>query len=132
MRRRQKLYRIPYPDIVSYCTKIKSTKKVIFREINIHFSSFCRKFKYVDILFSLNKWTSQKRFRTYYGSLLVLHKEKILCRYNDIYVVIETYYVVITTYDGCRYNEILSRYNDILSRYNNITSRYNDIRRVLL
>ena len=59
-------------------------------------------------------------------------KEKILCRYNDIYVVITTYYVVITTYDGCRYNEILCRYNDILSRYNNILSRYNDIRRMLL
>ena len=29
-------------------------------------------------------------------------KEKTLCRYNDIYVVITTYYVVITTYDVCR------------------------------
>ena len=59
-------------------------------------------------------------------------KEKILCRYNDIYVVITTYYVVITTYDGCRYNEISCRYNDISSRYNNILSRYNEIRRMLL
>ena len=47
---------------------MKSTKGEIFQEINIHFSSFCRKFKYVDIIFSLNKWTSQqmevqKRFR---------------------------------------------------------------------
>ena len=47
-------------------------------------------------------------------------KEKKICRYNDIYVVITTYYVVITTYDGCRYNEILCRYNDIISRYNDI------------
>ena len=54
-----------------------------------------------------------------YGSLFVPHKRKILCRYNDIYVV-------ITTCDGCRYNEILSRYNDFLSRYNDILSRYND------
>ena len=59
-------------------------------------------------------------------------KEKILCRYNDIYVVITTYYVVITTNDGCRYNEILCRYNDILSRYNDILSRYNNIRRMSL
>ena len=41
------------------------------------------------------------------------HIRKILCLYNDIYVV-------ITTSDGCRYNEILSRYNDILSRYNDL------------
>ena len=41
-----------------------------------------------------------------YGSLFVPHKRIILCRYNDIYVV-------ITTSDGCRYNEILSRYNDL-------------------
>ena len=54
-----------------------------------------------------------------YGSLFVPHKRKILCRYNDIYVV-------ITTSDGCRYNEILSRYHDFLSRYNDILSRYND------
>ena len=40
-------------------------------------------------------------------------KEKILCRYNDIYVV-------IMTSDGCRQNEILSRYNDLLSRYNDL------------
>ena len=60
---------------------------------------------------------------TYYGSTEAYSchvKEKKLCRYNDIYVVITTYYGVITTYDGCRYYEILSRYNDILSRYNNI------------
>ena len=37
-------------------------------------------------------------------------KEKILCRYNDIYVVKTTYYVVITTYDGCRYNKILWKF----------------------
>ena len=55
-----------------------------------------------------------------YGSLFVPHKRKILCRYNDIYVV-------ITTSDVCRYNEISSRYNDFLSRYNNILSRYNDL-----
>ena len=54
-----------------------------------------------------------------YGSLFVPHKRKILCRYNNIYVV-------ITTSDGCRYNEILSRYNDFLSRYNDKLSRYND------
>ena len=63
LRRRQKLCRIPYHVIVSYCTKIKSTKAVIFQEINIHFSNFCRKFKYADILFSLNeqvnKWRSK-------------------------------------------------------------------------
>ena len=46
-------------------------------------------------------------------------KEKILCRYNDIYGV-------ITTSDGYRYNDFLSRYNDFLSRYNDILSRYND------
>ena len=34
-------------------------------------------------------------------------KEKNICRYNDIYVVITTYYVVIMTYDGGHYN----RYN---------------------
>ena len=74
-----------------------------------------------------------------YGSLFVPHKRKILCRYNDIYVVITTYYVSITTYYVviktsvvCRYNEILFRYNDILSRYNNILSRYNNIRHMLL
>ena len=56
----------------------------------------------------------------FYGSLFVPHKRKILCRYNDIYVVITNYYVVITTSVVCRYNEILCRNNDILSRYNNI------------
>ena len=50
----------------------------------------------------------QKRFR-----IFLPHKRKILCRYNDIYVV-------ITISVGCRYNEILSRYNDILSRYNDL------------
>ena len=68
----------------------------------------------------------------WYGSLFVPHKRKILCRYNDIYVVITTYYVVITTSVVCRYNEIICRYNDILSRYNDILSRYNNIRRMLL
>ena len=53
------------------------------------------------------------------------------CRYNDIYVIIMTYYVVITTYDGFRYNEILCRYNDILSRYNKLF-RYNNIQRMSL
>ena len=53
------------------------------------------------------------------------HIRKIFCRYNNIYVVITTYY-------GCRYNEILCRYNEILSRYNDILSRYNDIRRMSL
>ena len=45
-----------------------------------------------------------------------IKEKKILCRYNDIYVV-------ITTFDGCRYNEILSRYYDFLSRY----TRYNNL-----
>ena len=47
-------------------------------------------------------------------------KEKPICHYKDIYVLITTYYIVISTYDGCRYNGILSHYNDILSCYNNI------------
>ena len=76
----------------------------------------------------------EKSFVTlaFYGSLFVPHKRKILCRYNEIYLVIMTYYVVITTSVVCRYNEILCRYNDILSRYNDILSRYNNIRRMLL
>ena len=79
----------------------------------------------------IKKQTSTQMYTEAYSCHI---KEKILCRYNDIYIVITTYYAVITTYDGCRYNEILCRYmyNDILSRYNNILSRYNDIRRMLL
>ena len=58
------------------------------------------------------------------------HIREKICRYNDIYVVITTYYIGIAAYDGCRYNEILCRYNEIF-RYNDILSRYNDIRRML-
>ena len=64
---------------------------------------------------------------TKYGSLFVPHKRKILCRYNDLYVVLTTYYVVITTYDGCRYNEILCRYNDIIG-FRNKEMQENDIK----
>ena len=34
-----------------------------------------------------------------YGSPFVPHKRKILCRYNNIYIVITIYFVVITIYD---------------------------------
>ena len=67
-------------------------------------------FSYVVLNEICNHFVSDLRN---YGSLFVPHKRKILCRYNDLYVV-------ITTSVGSRYNDILSRYNDILSRYNDL------------
>ena len=45
-----------------------STNQVIFQQINVNFSTFCRKFQYLDIIYSQNNGTSQqvevqKRFR---------------------------------------------------------------------
>ena len=45
-----------------------STNQVIFQQININFSTFCRKFQYIDIIYSRNNATRQqvevqKRFR---------------------------------------------------------------------
>ena len=47
-----------------------STNQGIFQQINVHFSTFCRKFQYFDIIYSQNNGTSQqvevqKRFRSY-------------------------------------------------------------------
>ena len=46
-----------------------STNQVTFQQINVNFSTFCRKFQYIDIIYSQNNGTSQqvevqKRFRT--------------------------------------------------------------------
>ena len=46
-----------------------STNQVILQQINVNFSTFCRKFQYIDIIYSKNNGTSQqvevqKRFRT--------------------------------------------------------------------